>query len=199
MAGIWQASRPHLVAVDPVSSDAISRFGFRMGIHMRGVRTVIFFGQAKAPAHFALQHWWDKFCLLLCCAEVTQHQYLHEVANDTAFVLKIVMQPQSLMRQMVADDSHGQIRAILPAIFGRNCKAVMSSFVGDLTHFGKQCPPVCTRVAVIVPIGTRMFAAVVEKADIVIARFNRLDLAFNECVKFGQIVRNVVGNFKQHQ
>ena len=103
------------------------------------------------------------------------------------------------MRQMVADDSHGQIRAILPAIFGRNCKAVMSSFVRDLTHFGKQCPPVCTRVAVIVPIGTRMFAAVVEKADIVIARFNRLDLAFNECIKFGQIVRNVVRDFKQHQ
>jgi hypothetical protein len=37
------------------------------------------------------------------------------------------------------------------------------------------------------------------KADIVIARFNRLDLAFNECIKFGQIVRNVVRDFNQHQ
>ena len=102
------------------------------------------------------------------------------------------------MRQMMPDNRHRQIGAIFPAKFFRDSKAVMSGLVRHLPHFGKQCPPISTRMAVIIPIGPRIFAAMIKKTDIVVARFNRFDLPINERVEFGQIVGDLCGNFEEH-
>ena len=37
MARIWQASRPHLVAVDAVTGDTVAKFGDSARVHMRCV------------------------------------------------------------------------------------------------------------------------------------------------------------------
>ena len=86
---------------------------------------------------------------------------------------------------MMPDDRHRQIGAIFPAKLLRDSKAVMSGPVRHLPHFGQQCPPIGTRMAVIIPIGPRIFAAMIKKTYIIVARFNRFDLPFNERVEFG--------------
>jgi hypothetical protein len=53
------------------------------------------------------------------------------------------------------------------------------------------------RHAVVIPIGAAMFAPVIKEADIVVAILDRLDLAFDEFIKFGEIVGDMLGDFKQ--
>ena len=56
----------------------------------------------------------------------------------------------------------------------RRCPAV----VGALARLGQQRLPLLARQAVVVPVGARVFAAVVEEADVVVLRLlQRLDLA----------------------
>src|SRR5258708_33052506 len=54
------------------------------------------------------------------------------------------------------------------------------------------------RQAAILEIGTRPFAAVVEKADVVVGRFQRLDLARDESIEFVEIGDEVGGQCKIH-
>jgi hypothetical protein len=158
----------------------------------------MFLGQAKAPPHLAFEHQRNEIAFLLLGAEVAQHQHLHQIPNDAALVLQIIVQPQAFVREMVADHRHRQVGAVPPAKFRRNGIAVMSRPVGNAAHLRKQSPPVSTREAVIVPIGPRMFAAVVEETDIVVAVLNRLDLAFDEIVEHGEIISDVSRDFEQH-
>jgi len=193
-----QACGPHLVAVDPVSGDAITHFGHGARVDVRCVRAVIFLGQAKGPAHFAGEHLRDEVPLLLFGAKVTQHQHLHEVADDGAFILQIIVKAKALGGQVMPDDSHGEVGAILAAKLLRDGKAIMPGGIGNAIHFAQQLFPLMPGQAVIVPIGPRVFAAVVEEAFIVIARLNGLDLALNEGVEFPEIVGDVLWNFKKH-
>ena len=54
------------------------------------------------------------------------------------------------------------------------------------------------RLAVIVPVGAGMFAAMVEEADIVVLALEWTDLALDEGVELVQIGRDVRGNVEIH-
>ncbi|TAJ82205.1 MAG: hypothetical protein EPO50_28355 [Reyranella sp.] len=54
-------------------------------------------------------------------------------------------------------------------------------------------------MAVIVPVGARMLAAMVEEADIVVLALQRPDLALDEFVELGQVRRDIGGNVEIHR
>ena len=58
--------------------------------------------------------------------------------------------------------------------------------------------PFVPRLAVIVPVGAGMLAAMVEEADIVVLPLERPDLALDEGVELNQIRRDIGGNVEIH-
>ncbi len=71
--------------------------------------------------------------------------------------------------------------------------AQMAGSVGEILGLAQQRFPLMPRQAAIVEIGARPFAAVIEEADVVIGRFQRLDLAGDEAVEFVEIGDEVGG------
>jgi hypothetical protein len=140
----------------------------------------------------------DIVLLLLLGAKIADHQRLNEIANNRAFILQVVVQPQPLGGEMFANTGHCEMRSVLAAKFGRQCIAIMPRLVGNLTHFAKQIFPFLAWQSVIVPIGSGMFAAMVKEPDIVVALFDRLDFARDEFIQLGKIVGYFLGNFEQH-
>src|SRR6185436_9734623 len=63
---------------------------------------------------------------------------------------------------------------------------------------GQQLLPFMARLAVIVPVGAGMLAAMVEEADVVVLAFERSDLALDELVELAQVGRDVGGNLEIH-
>ena len=55
------------------------------------------------------------FLLLSLGAEPVHHDHLGEVAHDRGLVLEVVVQTESLMRQMFADDRHIDVAAVATA------------------------------------------------------------------------------------
>ncbi len=82
MRGHMQACGPHFVAINAIARHAIAHFWHGMCVHMRRVRTMMFFSQAKGPAHPPGKHFGNEIALLLICSKVAQHQHLHEIADD---------------------------------------------------------------------------------------------------------------------
>ena len=99
---------------------------------------MIFFGQAKAPSHFARQHRRNIIAFLLFCTKVAEHQRLYQIADDTILVLQVIVQAESFMRQMLPDPCHAQIGTVLAAKFLRQGIAIMAGRIGDLPHFYQQ-------------------------------------------------------------
>src|SRR3546814_11620745 len=58
--------------------------------------------------------------------------------------------------------------------------------------------PLGARQPLIVPVGARMFAAVVEEADIVVGQFERPDLGLDERVELVEIRLQIGGHRKIH-
>ena len=156
----------------------------------------MFLGQSKAPAHAAGQHFGNIILFLLLGTKVTQHQRLHQIADDRIFILQVVVQAQALVRQMLADSRHAQIGAVLAAKFLGQGVAIMAGGIGDLSHFDQQRFPFLGRQTLVFPVGPRILAPVVEEADIVVALLDRLDLGLDEGVQHVQIVFNLLRNFK---
>src|SRR6266436_4263138 len=88
---------------------------------------------------------------------------------------------------MLADNGHPEIGAILTAVPLRNREAQMSGVVGKISHPAQQRLPFRPRQSAMLEISARPFAAVIEEADVVIGFFNRLDLARDELVEFGEV------------
>ena len=65
--------------------------------------------------------------------------------------------------------------------------------VGAPPRFAHQRLPLGARQALVVEVGARPFAAMVEEADIVVGLLQRLDLALDEAVELGQIGCEVGG------
>jgi hypothetical protein len=198
MAGGVDARDPHLIAINPVARNAAAHLGHRDRIHMRCIAAMMFFGQAKAPPHLALKHWRDEIGLLLGRTKIAEHQHLHEIADDARFVLQIIVQPQSPVREVMADRGHGEVRPILAAKFLRDGKAVMPRFIRHTTHLTQQRPPDLIGQSLAIPISPRILTAMIEEADIVVTRLNRLDFSFNEGIEFMQVGYNISRDFKQH-
>ena len=107
MTGDMHARRPHFLAIDKPAIDAIAGFAHAARFHPRGIRAMRRFGKAKANAMRAAQHAVDKCVGLFGRAEITKHQNLGYIANNRAFVLQIIMQPQAFGGQMLPDYGHG--------------------------------------------------------------------------------------------
>jgi hypothetical protein len=64
------------------------------------------------------------------------------------------------------------------------------------THLSEKRFPVLAGQAVSIPIRARMLAAVVKEADVVISRFEGLDLALDEVVQYDKIIFDGLGNIE---
>ena len=109
------------------------------------------------------------------------------------FVLKVIVQTQTLGRQMLADHRHPKVRAILSAKFLGQGKAEVTGLVGEALGFAQKLFPLVARQALIVPIGAGMFAAMVKEALIVVFGLKRLDLGLDERVEHAKIVNQFLG------
>ena len=74
----------------------------------------------------------------------------------------------------------------------------MAGLVGAAAHLGQQLFPFVARLAVVVPVGAGMLAAMVEEADVVVLALERPDLALDEVVELDQVGRDVGGNVEIH-
>src|SRR5882757_8965232 len=74
----------------------------------------------------------------------------------------------------------------------------MARLVGATAHLGQKRLPFVARLAVIVPVGAGMLAAMVEEADVVGLALQRPDLALDEGVELPKIGRNLRGNVEIH-
>ena len=102
-------------------------------------------------------------------------------------VLEIVVQAEPLGGKVLADDGHPEVGAILAAILLRHRKTQMTGRVCEILGLAQQRFPFVPRQAAILEIGARPFAAVVEEANVVVGRLQRLDLAFDESVELCEI------------
>src|SRR6185369_14216350 len=119
-----------------------------------------------------------------------------EVADDRALVLKIVVQPEAFGRQMLANDRHCEIASALASEMRRQRKTKVSGSVGAAPHLAEQRFPLGARLAVVVPVGSRVLAAMVEVLDVL--ALERLDLAFDEFVELAKLRADVRRNLEVH-
>ncbi len=170
----------------------------RYGLHVRGVGAMRGFGQTEGDAVAFIEHAVGELGLLFGRAEVAQHQHEGVVGDDRMFGLQVVVQAQALGRQVLADHGHPQVAAVLAAVLFGQGKAQVAGLVGQAPHLLQQRLPFGPRQAVVVEIGARPFAAVVEEALVVVARLQRHDLAFDEGVEFAQVGHQVGGQVEVH-
>ena len=72
----------------------------------------------------------------------------------------------------------------------------MPGLVGAALHFADQRAPFLARAPIVLPIGARVLAPMVEELHVL--AFKRLDLSLDEGVEFRQLVGNVLGQFEVH-
>ena len=113
-------------------------------------------------------------------------------------VLQIVVQAETLRREVLADHGHPEVGTVLAAVAFRNRKTQMAGGIGEVFSLAQQRFPFMPRQAAIVEIGARPFAAVIEKADVVVGLLQRLDLARDESIEFVEIGDEVGGQCKIH-
>ena len=154
-------------------------------------------GQAEAGQELALKRGIGEV-LLVRTGKVPQHQDLREVADDGVFVLQIIVQAKALAGEMLADNGHAEIGAVLAAKFLGQRIAQMAGRIGAALGLPQQRLPFRTRQTAIFEIGPRPFAAVVEETDIVVLLFERLDFVFDELVEHHQIVGNFLRDIEVH-
>ena len=78
-------------------------------------------------------------------------------------------------------------------------EAEMARLVGAPFHLGQQFFPFVARLAVIVPVGAGVLAAMVEEADVVVLALERPDLPLDERIQLAQIGRDLRGNLEIHE
>ncbi len=108
------------------------------------------------------------------------------------------MQAEALFGEMLADDRHTEIGAVLTAEFLGQRIAEMPGLVGTALGFAQQFFPFGPRQALIFEISPGPFAPMVEEADIVVLPFERPDLVLDELVEHGQIIGDVLRDIEIH-
>ena len=129
---------------------------------------MIRFSETKRNARGAVEAAFNEFLLLRRRSEIAEHQHGREVADNGAFILEIIVEAQTLMGEMLADHGHRQIAAVLTTELLRQAKTQMPRLIGELAHLAQQFFPVVTRQALIVPIGARMLATMIEETLVVV-------------------------------
>ncbi|MNP44336.1 hypothetical protein D3C76_1381930 [compost metagenome] len=97
------------------------------------------------------------------------------------------MQAQPPGGQVIANHRHRQVAGTLAAVGFRQRIAQVAGTVGTAARLGEQRLPFRARQSLIVEIGTRPFAAVIEEALVVVLRLQRLDLGDDEVVQRVQV------------
>ena len=151
--------------------------------HPGGVRSVHRLGQTEADPGFAGQHLRYPMLLLLGGAVQVHHQHRREVADHRALVLQVVVQPQSLGREVLADDRHPEVGPVAAAEFLRQVITQEAGCIGPPPHLPKQVLPLGVRPAVALEVGTGPLPTMVEEPDIVILALEGLDLVLDEGVE----------------
>src|SRR5258708_40163371 len=100
---------------------------------------------------------------------------------------------------MLPDNRHREVRAVLAAVFFRQRETVVSRLVGAPAHFAEQRFPFMTRQAAPLEVGPRPFAAMVEKTDIVVLAFERLDFALDKVVQFRKVILDLSRDVEIHR
>ena len=111
----------------------------------------------------------DELRLLLVRAVREHEQHADVVRDDRVLVLEIAVEPEPLRRQVLADDRHAEVRAVAAAVRLRQRIAIEPGVVGHLPDRGEERLPLLVRQPAAVPVGARVFAPVVEEADVVVA------------------------------
>jgi hypothetical protein len=187
--GGMNAGVPGFLAVDaPAVAIAHGR-----RIHMRRIGAVIWFGNSKTKNLLARGQRFDPGRLLRRGSVFEHQQEADVVAHNRVLVLQIAMQAKPLQGQMFANDRHAEIIAVTPAITFRKRITIMPRGVRAALRFGQQCFPVFTRKTAAIPIGTRVFTAMIEEADVVVLRFQWFDFARDEIVQFLKIAGELSG------
>ena len=70
--------------------------------------------------------------------------------------------------EVLADDRHPEVGALLPAVLLRERVAVVTGGVGAAAGLAEQGLPLLVRQAAAVPVGTGVLAAMVEEPDVVV-------------------------------
>ena len=74
----------------------------------------------------------------------------------------------------------------------------MAGLVGESPGLGQQRLPLFGRETVAVPVGARVFAAVVEEPDVVVGLLEGTDRQVDEAVELVQIIGDVGGYLEIH-
>ena len=100
--------------------------------------------------------------------------------------------PRPLRGEVLADDGHAEVRAVLAAVLLRERVAVVAGGVGPAAGLAQQRLPLLVRQAAALPVGAGVLAAVVEEADVVVLLLERLDLALDEVVELVEVVGQIL-------
>ncbi len=108
------------------------------------------------------------------------------------------MQAEPLAGQVLANDCHAEVRAVLAAILPRERIAVVAGGVRPAAHLGEQGLPLLARQAAPVPVRASVLPPVVEEPLVVVLGLKRLDLPLDEVVEVGEVVDEVLRQVEVH-
>src|SRR5215472_897844 len=120
-------------------------------------------GQPERHGSRSVQCPGDELPLLLRRAEVPKDQNHRMIPNDGMLVLQVVVQPQSLARQVLADHGHPQIRPVLAAVLLGQSKSIVTRTIGTPSSLAQQSLPLRSRQATVGEIRTSPFPPVIKK------------------------------------
>ena len=155
---------PRLLAVD----DPLVAVALGVGLHPRGVGAVLRLGDPEREAATPEGEVVDPLLLLLLGAVLQHQQQADVVADDRVLVLQVVVQAEALGGEVLADDRHPEVRAVLAAVLLRERVAVVAGLVGQPTGLAEQRLPLVVRQAAAIPVGAGVLPAVVEEPDVVV-------------------------------
>ena len=96
------------------------------GLQPGGIGAVVGFGQPERHRPLAGDQGVGPLLLLRVGAEPVHHDDLREVADDRRLVLQVVVQPETLVRQVFPDDRHVDVAAVAAAELRRADRSAAS-------------------------------------------------------------------------
>ena len=100
------------------------------------------------------------------------------------FILQIVVQPQALDGQVLANNRHAEVPAIASTMLNGERVAENTGLNRQLLGLAQQVLPGLVGQSLAIPVCAGVFASMIEKADIVIPLLQWLDLVGDELVDF---------------
>ena len=195
--GLVDAGVPRLLAVD----DPLVAVALGVRLHPRRVGAVLRLGDPEReapPARAARSSTHSAFCSL--GAVVDHQQQADVVADDRVLVLQVVVQPEALRREVLADDRHPEVRAVLAAVLlGERRSGSGPASSASRLALREQLLPLVVRQPAAVPVGAGVLAAVVEEADVVVLLLERLDLRLDEVVELVEVGRQIGRDVEVHR